>query len=83
MVLRVLIEHRADIDLANNQQLTPLLVAAHQNKPECVAILAAAKASLEGAMEVGPISMAAQQGAEECVALLAYLGARLVEELNI
>ena len=62
--------------------MTPLWIAAQENKPECIAILAAAKASLEGAIEVGPISMAAHQGSEECVALLAYLGARLVEEVS-
>ena len=51
------------------------------NKPECLAILAAAKASLEGAT-ASPISVAAQEGADECVALLAYLGARLVEDVS-
>ena len=54
-------------------------MAAAHNKPECVALLAAAKTSLEGAMANSPIGMAAQMGADDSVRLLAYLGARLIE----
>ena len=57
----------------------PLWIAAQENKPECIAVLAAAKASLDGVRPNSPIGMAAQFGADECVRLLAYLGARLIE----
>ena len=52
---------------------------AQENRTECIAVLAAAKASLDGAKAESPIGMAAQKGADECVRLLAYLGARLIE----
>ena len=42
-------------------------------------MLAAAKASLEGAKASSPIGMAAQKGADESVRLLAHLGARFIE----
>ena len=76
-VLRLLVLHRASFDLPNKQQMTPLWMAAQENKPECIAILAAAKASLEGAKTCSPISTAAIFGADESVRLLAHLGARL------
>ena len=57
----------------------PLWIAAQENKPECIAILAAAKASLEGTRSCSPISKAAVVGADESVRLLAYLGARLID----
>ena len=76
---RLLIVHRASIDLANKNQSTPLFAAAQENKPECIAILAAANASLEGAKAASPIGMAAHKGADESVSLLAYLGARLYD----
>ena len=78
-VIRLLIMHHAALDIAGPQKTTPLWVAAQENKPECIAMLAAAKASLEGAKAASPISMAAHMGADECVRLLAYLGARLIE----
>ena len=81
-VVRLLITHRANIDLPNKQQMTPLFMAAQENKPECIAILVAAKASLEGAKAASPIGKAAHSGADECVRLLAYLGARLVVNLG-
>ena len=59
--------------------MTPLFVAASQSKQELIAVLAAAKASLEGAKAVSPIGRAASQGADESVRLLAHLGARLVD----
>ena len=52
---------------------------AQGNKPECIAVLAAAKASLEGAKASSPIGKAADMGADDSVRLLAHLGARLVE----
>ena len=58
---------------------TPLFVAARENKPECIAILAAAKASLEGAKAFSPISKAAHKSHDDCVRLLAHLGARFIE----
>ena len=70
--------HRAAPDLASFGD-TPLWIAAQENKPECIAILAAANASLEGARSCSPISKAAIEGADESVRLLAYLGARLID----
>ena len=55
------------------------MVAAQENKPECIAMLAAAKASLEGAKAFSPIGNAADEGADDCVRLLAHLGARFIE----
>ena len=78
LVVRLLIMHRAALDLAT-RGATPLWIAAQENKPECIAILAAAKASLEGAKPCSPINKAAIEGADESVRLLAYLGARLIE----
>ena len=69
--------HRAVPDLAS-LGATPLWIAAQENKPECIAVLAAAKASLEGAKVSSPIGIAADKGADESVRLLAYLGARLI-----
>ena len=78
--VRLLVSHRASIDLASHQQqMTPLFIAAHQNKPECIAVLAAAKASLEGAMALSPIGTAAYHGSDDSVHLLAHLGARFIE----
>ena len=59
----------------------PLYVAAQEDKPECIAILATAKASINACNSNGcsPIGIAAQQGSDECVRLLAYLGATLIE----
>ena len=54
-------------------------MAALLNKPECIAVLATAKASLEGAMAMSPIGQAASQGADDAVRLLAHLGARLID----
>ena len=50
------------------------------NHSSCVAVLAAAKASLHGGKHgnCGAIAIAAQKGADECVRMLAYLGATLV-----
>ena len=77
-VVRLLITHRADIDLAELKGGTPLFAAAQENKPECIAVLASAKASLEGAGACFPISIAAAAGADDSVRLLAHLGSRLV-----
>ena len=55
------------------------MVAAQENKPECIAILAAAKASLEGAKAFSPIGNAADEGADASIRLLAHLGARFIE----
>ena len=76
--VRLLILYRAIVDLPGPSDQTPLHAAAQENKPECIAILAAAKGSLEGVKAGSPIGIAAQQGADECVRLLAYLGARLI-----
>ena len=78
-MIKLLVSHRASIDLASSSWMTPLFVAALQNKPECIAVLAAAKASLEGAMAASPIGAAAMGGGDESVRLLAHLGARLVD----
>ena len=77
-VVRLLIMHRAAPDLASLGD-TPLWIAAQENKPGCIAVLAAAKANLEGAKPCSPISKAAIKGADESVRLLAYLGARLID----
>ena len=66
-------------ELANAAKQTPLFVAAGGGNPECISILVAARASLEGAMAGSPIGMAAQKGADDSVRLLAYLGARFIE----
>ena len=55
------------------------MVAAQNNHPECIAILAAAKASLEGAKAESPIGQAAWKGADDSVRILAHLGANLIE----
>ena len=71
--MRLLISLRADVNLGSGLG-TPICRAAQFNKPECIAILVAAKASLEGS----PIGVAAHMGGDDSVRLLAYLGARLV-----
>ena len=79
-VLRLLVLHCASLHIAPTKSNdTPLWAAAHENKPECITILVAAKANLEGAKAESPIGMAAQEGADESIRLLAYLGARLIE----
>ena len=77
-ILRLLLMHRAAPDLADTAHRTPLWVAAQENNPECIATLASAKASLEGAMASSPIAVAANMGADDSVRLLAHLGSRLV-----
>ena len=77
-VVRLLIKHRANIDLPDVAGGTPLCTAAQHNRTECIALLAAAKASLEGAMTCFPITTAADAGADDSVRLLAHLGSRLV-----
>ena len=79
-VVRLLLSYRASADLAANFggfSGTPLLYAAKNNHPECIAVLAAAKASLEGATPVTPIAIAAHTGADDSIRLLAHLGSRL------
>ena len=73
--------HRASIDLPNKQRGTPLWIAAQEDKPECIAILAAAKASIDASSldRCTPIGIAAHKGGAESVRLLAYLGARLTD----
>ena len=79
-VVRLCISSRADVHIAYHDLLTPLYVAAQQDKPECIAVLAAANACLEGAHPTEwPIGLAAARGADASVAVLAYLGARLRE----
>ena len=77
-VVRLLVMHRAPMELTGPEHTTPLWGAVQENKLECIAVLAAAKASLEGA-KASPIGIAAYKGADECVRLLAYLGVRLIE----
>ena len=78
-VVRLLLARRSSIDLANNRKMTPLWMSAQQNKPECIAILAAAKAAIEGSMHASPLCAAARNGADDCVKLLAYLGASIFD----
>ena len=77
--VRLIIALRASVNLGDKDGDGPLFIAAQQNKPECIAILAASKANLEGARAVSPIGQAAYAGADEAVRILAYLGARLIE----
>ena len=59
---------------------SPLHIAAQENKPECIAILAAAKANINGVHPIdSSIGLAAAKGSDESVRLLAYLGARFIE----
>ena len=57
----------------------PLWIAAQEGKVECIAALAAAKATIDGARSNSPIGKAARNGADDCVRLLAHLGARFIE----
>jgi len=66
--------------MANNNIHTPLYIAAQENRTECIAVLAAARASLEGFRADSPIGIAAEQGGDDSVRLLAHLGARLIEK---
>ena len=72
---------RASFALPSKQQCTPLWIAAQENKPECIAVLAAAKASIDATSRAGatPIAAAAHNDGAESVRLLAYLGARLTD----
>ena len=80
-VIQLLLMYRAAPELAAfGGKATPLFVAAQENKPECIAVLAAARANVDGAKIAGAISIAAMQGADESVQLLAYLGARLIDK---
>ena len=77
--VQCLINAGADVDYVNNANLTPLLTAVKNNKPEVLKTLLerGSKPNFRGGLSATPLHFAAQHGFERCVDLLIEAGASL------
>lgn len=79
MLITSLVEAGADIDALNDEEITPLLIAAMRGTTEIARLLVDAGADIEALTDYGetPLSVAVEQNHPEFVALMISAGAEL------
>ena len=78
-MMRVLIDHGADVNMAGHSGETPLCVALATNKPAAVVFLLENGASAESGPEAKPIQLAVESGSKDMIALLLRKGVSTLE----